>query len=306
MPVTNYDTLHGEIIAEYTDGVQLDYLKDALGSVTAWIDQNCNIVATARYKPFGDILVSTGTLGRFTWVGTLGYRSSGLTWADKYVRARHYGSRQGQWTTVDPIWPKERAYGYVNGNPMSRVDPSGNKPLIDYAGRPELPPGEDYVSNCCEARKHPWPIRGQWLYNQVRNGGPWDYKQRRRWDSRQRERPYENAGNFHYGYIAACVGFPLMFALRGAGWAQSHGGNGEPENGTWWGGFPFGDDPKDQWNIILGYLNALKWMSELDRRCSLGSKKGCYEHFKNWRDHEIDRINNEGSQLTGPNRWWER
>ncbi len=125
MPVTNYDTLHGEIIAEYTDGVQLDYLKDALGSVTAWVDQNCNIVATARYKPFGDILVSTGTLGRFTWVGTLGYRSSGLTWADKYVRARHYGSKQDQWTTVDPLWPSEMPYGYVSGNPSTMSDPSG-------------------------------------------------------------------------------------------------------------------------------------------------------------------------------------
>ncbi len=125
MPVTNYDTLHGEIIAEYTNGVQLDYLKDALGSVTAWVDQNCNIVATARYKPFGDILVSTGTLGRFTWVGTLGYRSSGLTWADKYVRARHYGSKQGQWTTVDPLWPTEQAFGYARGQSTSTSDQSG-------------------------------------------------------------------------------------------------------------------------------------------------------------------------------------
>ncbi len=136
MPVTNYDTLHGEIIAEYTDGVQLDYLKDALGSVTAWVDQNCNIVATARYKPFGDILVSTGTLGRFTWVGTLGYRTTGLTWADKYVRARHYGSKQGQWTTVDPLWPKQEGYIYADASPGSRIDPTG---LIPCGGGIEIP-----------------------------------------------------------------------------------------------------------------------------------------------------------------------
>ncbi len=125
MPTTYYDTLHGEIIAEYTDGVQLDYLKDALGSVTAWVDQNCNIVATARYKPFGDILVSTGTLGRFTWVGTLGYRTTGLGVANFYVRARHYASQQGLWNTVDPLWPKEAAYGYANESPVSLIDPSG-------------------------------------------------------------------------------------------------------------------------------------------------------------------------------------
>ncbi len=127
MPVTNYDTLHGEIIAEYTDGVQLDYLKDALGSVTAWVDQNCNIVATARYKPFGDILVSTGTLGRFTWVGTLGYRATGLGVANYYVRSRHYANQQGLWNTVDPLWPETSAYIVSSANITTVADPSGLK-----------------------------------------------------------------------------------------------------------------------------------------------------------------------------------
>lgn len=125
MPVTNYDTVNGEIIAEYTNGVQLNYLKDALGSVTAWVDQSCTIVASARYKPYGDILVSSGSLGRFTWVGTLGYRTTGLSVANYYVRARLYAAQQGFWNTVDPLWPRERAYDYAPANPVSNTDQSG-------------------------------------------------------------------------------------------------------------------------------------------------------------------------------------
>ena len=34
MAVTNFDTINGRIVSEYTNGVQLDYLTDALGSVT--------------------------------------------------------------------------------------------------------------------------------------------------------------------------------------------------------------------------------------------------------------------------------
>jgi hypothetical protein len=41
------------------------------------------------------------------------------------VRARHYASQQGQWTSVDPLWPEERAYGYAAGSPTGATDPSG-------------------------------------------------------------------------------------------------------------------------------------------------------------------------------------
>jgi YD repeat-containing protein len=34
MGVTNYDTINGRIVGENTNGVQTDYMRDALGSVT--------------------------------------------------------------------------------------------------------------------------------------------------------------------------------------------------------------------------------------------------------------------------------
>ena len=114
------------IISEHTDGVQLDYELDPLGTVLhVWDQTSTYYVGTYRAKPFGDTLYQDGPDIRFKWVGSLGYRSTGLAHAEYYVRARHYGTQEGSWTTVDPLWPGEAAYGYVNGNPTNWSDPIG-------------------------------------------------------------------------------------------------------------------------------------------------------------------------------------
>ena len=40
MAVTNYHTVNGRIIGETTSGTRTDYLTDALGSVTATVNQS--------------------------------------------------------------------------------------------------------------------------------------------------------------------------------------------------------------------------------------------------------------------------
>ena len=42
-----------------------------------------------------------------------------------YVRARHYSYVTGCWSTVDPLWPDESAYGYVSGQSLFWIDPTG-------------------------------------------------------------------------------------------------------------------------------------------------------------------------------------
>jgi hypothetical protein len=42
-----------------------------------------------------------------------------------YVRARHYSYVSGLWNTVDPLWPDESAFGYVGGQPLFWIDPTG-------------------------------------------------------------------------------------------------------------------------------------------------------------------------------------
>lgn len=87
-----------------------------------------------------------------------------------------------------------------------------------------------------------------WFYTQVRNGGPWDYK--------QISIEYEAFGNFHYGAVGIAGGFSEEVLLRAAGLAQSRAGTDKDEFGRWWGSAPFGDDPIDQYWINEGIRYA--------------------------------------------------
>jgi len=130
-----YLSVDGEIFGEVTGGVVNFYDRDALGSVVAIEDGAGNTVSTIEYKPFGDIRTYTGenplaAPRRFLWCGTHGYRFNEryAQYTSHYVRARHYSSLQGMWSTVDPVYPSEKAYGYVENKVTVGVDSSGMAP----------------------------------------------------------------------------------------------------------------------------------------------------------------------------------
>ena len=131
MAVTNYYSINGQIIGESTSGVRTDYLTDALGSVTGTVNQSGVVVNTYRYKPYGDLLSKTGAGAdpAFGWVGTQGYKQTQKKFSNFYVRARHYGSSQGRWTTVDPykapVQQYVTRYIYAMMNPIRLIDPTG-------------------------------------------------------------------------------------------------------------------------------------------------------------------------------------
>lgn len=134
MPVTNYFSVNGQLIGEQPVGspaARLDYLIDALGSVTGTVDQSAQVVNTYRYKPYGTQLAKTGmgTDPAFQWVGSWGYRKTGRSYSDVYVRARHYSSGLGRWITMDPIGYIEgtNRYCYTRGNSVVALDPSGTR-----------------------------------------------------------------------------------------------------------------------------------------------------------------------------------
>jgi len=106
-------------------GVKKDFLTDHLGSITAEIDQSQTRTYDTRYSAYGRNNWSTGTGCGFGWVGSFGYRETGLFHMSHYVRARHYSYVTGGWSTVDPLWPDESAYGYVGGGSPKYVDPTG-------------------------------------------------------------------------------------------------------------------------------------------------------------------------------------
>jgi Bacterial toxin 44 len=122
-----------------------------------------------------------------------------------------------------------------------------------------VPPGVDIDKNMSEALRHrsDWDGGANWFYNQVKAGGPWDYK--------KYGRQYENFGNYHYGAMGATMGFSEGTLLRMAGWAnvQATGGRvtlgwGKPPDNQLdafrgVGGIaPYGDDPRDQQMIKEG------------------------------------------------------
>lgn len=106
---------------------------------------------------------------------------------------------------------------------------------------PIAPPKVNVNKNMQEARKCWDPV---WFYNQVRNKGPWDYK--------QQGSQYENLGNFNFGATGCAFGFTAKILLRGAGWAQQKSGTSKPGFNNWWGSSPYGDDPNDQEMIRRG------------------------------------------------------
>jgi hypothetical protein len=134
--VTKYYSVNGQIIGEKVgSNSRVDYLTDALGSVTATVDQNAAVVNTYRYKPYGAQLSKTGSGPdpAFRWVGSLGYRQTGVNQSDVYVRARHYGTAAGQWTTA-AIGRGGNAIGlrvYLPSSPVSSVENHGSDLLAE-------------------------------------------------------------------------------------------------------------------------------------------------------------------------------
>jgi hypothetical protein len=145
MGVTTYYSVGGEIFGERTGAVRRDYLRDALGSVTATkVTTEPVVENTYRYKPYGAQLSKTGASPdpKFQWVGTAGYRQTSISHSASSVRARHYGQEEGRWTTVDPLWPAEPALSYSNSSPTVSIDPYGlqwGAPVTTPVA-PQLPP----------------------------------------------------------------------------------------------------------------------------------------------------------------------
>jgi RHS repeat-associated protein len=132
----SYYSVNGELLGEKTAGGQrVDYLTDALGSVTATVDQTGTVLNRYVYKPYGSLLVKTGVAAdpAFTWVGSQGYRQTAKKYSDVYIRARHGDTLNGRWTSKDPIgfggedW---NLFRMVRSRPVDRTDPTGK--VINY------------------------------------------------------------------------------------------------------------------------------------------------------------------------------
>lgn len=149
-----YTVVDDEIISETRTGVELDYLPSSPGSTSALTDAGQHVVARWTYWPFGEVSFSSGSsITPFKFIGTLGYATDSPN--DRYyVRARFYRPHITRWQTVDEAWPYQSAYGYVGGNPVNRVDPSGlwffHSPDCDAGQIAQL--RQAFTLLCCKLR----------------------------------------------------------------------------------------------------------------------------------------------------------
>jgi len=211
--------------------------------------------------PLSDVLLGPVVLADDPCEAACG--SADPTGPRKYYRARYYDPHLGRFISEDPIrlLAGLNFYPYVKDNPVNWKDASGLKEYPDnfmgplppggyYTSQmiktacgmlPPMPPGMDMQQNMRQASSHvdPW-----WFYNQVRNKGPWDYK--------QLDPIYQDFGNWHYGVTCRSMGFSEDRCLREAGRGQQAAGTSQPNWGDpgWrfnpWGGTPpYGDDPED-------------------------------------------------------------
>src|SRR5207302_828930 len=106
------------------------YHQDQLGSTRALTDRAGAVVATYTYDPYGNLTASTGTVTTpFGYAGQYTDAESGLI----YLRVRYYDPSTAQFLTVDPAYAQTQSrYGYVDGDPLNLMDPSGETPLVLY------------------------------------------------------------------------------------------------------------------------------------------------------------------------------
>jgi RHS repeat-associated protein len=120
-------------------GIDISYLYDGKGNVTALQDATQNIVAAYRYDEFGNLMAKTGTLDQAFMFSTKRYDvQTGLS----YFGYRFYSPAIGKWITRDPIEESGgiNLYAYVLNNPVNLIDPWGLQ-SGSIAFRPEYDPG---------------------------------------------------------------------------------------------------------------------------------------------------------------------
>jgi RHS repeat-associated protein len=119
-------------VALPTPPTVLYYHADQLGSTRLLTDSAGIARGGFTFDAYGNMTTSTGSYSTpFGFSGQYRDSETGLF----YLRARYYDPSTGQFLSRDPLASMTRsAYGYTQGNPLNRRDPSGLSPANDGGG----------------------------------------------------------------------------------------------------------------------------------------------------------------------------
>jgi len=124
---TNEPELYGKLISQHRDGETYFQHYDGSGDSRVVTDEGENVVETAAYSAFGEVVAKTSSVvNPFGYRGALGYYANSET-SDFYIRARTYQPKIGRWLSVDPLvlmvdW---NLYVYAANQPTGFGDASG-------------------------------------------------------------------------------------------------------------------------------------------------------------------------------------
>ena len=110
--------------------VQRCQFANHLGSASLELNEQAQVIAYEEYTPYGSTAYQAGrsaaemSLKCYRYTGKERDEETGFT----YHGARYYAPWLGRWTSADPKGMVDgvNLYGYVSGNPIGRVDPTGN------------------------------------------------------------------------------------------------------------------------------------------------------------------------------------
>jgi RHS repeat-associated protein len=106
---------------------------DPQGTPLAEADASGTITATFDYKPYGSQALGSPKAGP-GYTGHVNDPDTGFV----YMQARYYDPVVGRFLSVDPISPEPIniytfiRYGYVSGNPITKIDPNGEADVYYY------------------------------------------------------------------------------------------------------------------------------------------------------------------------------
>ena len=115
-------------LGEQQNGSFVHHLGDAIGSTRQLVDSGAASIFVSDYEPFGESIAEFGpSESSFRFAGE-GLDDSGLY----YLRARHLSTRDGRFTSADPVRSGRELYSYAASNPVNVRDPSGMLPLNPF------------------------------------------------------------------------------------------------------------------------------------------------------------------------------